>query len=292
MATLGTDKQWWPANPPTRQPDEVDMDTTRRETRRNVNLRLPFHDAQCAVVCHKKDATSTRKRTSTRTRSSGDQVRGRARARAHRGVRRARRRGGTARIAAAPSRDSRGPTGSGVGVARRSNRAGALDVPPRTPARSSTPTSSSRRTSATRKSSGTTAVVAHIVRTCSTWATLGTREQSWAPLAGASTQRGRLGHRRGDARPDVLQEGERERMRRRPRPVLFATLGMILGETPLSGISTSPSRRQMIHRGSFATAPRTRVARSRSLGDTVGKRLGFCPSGAPRRSWTRTRGVW
>ena len=27
------------------------MDTTRRETRRNVNLRLPFHDAQCAVVC-------------------------------------------------------------------------------------------------------------------------------------------------------------------------------------------------------------------------------------------------
>ena len=52
MATLGTDKQWWPTRePPTRQPDEVDMDTTRRETRRNVNLRLPFHDAQCAVVC-------------------------------------------------------------------------------------------------------------------------------------------------------------------------------------------------------------------------------------------------
>ena len=31
MATLGTDKQWWPTRePPTRQPDEVDMDTTRR----------------------------------------------------------------------------------------------------------------------------------------------------------------------------------------------------------------------------------------------------------------------
>jgi hypothetical protein len=52
MAALGTDQQWWPTrDPPSYQPDEVEMDKARRETRGNTNLRLPYHDLQCAVVC-------------------------------------------------------------------------------------------------------------------------------------------------------------------------------------------------------------------------------------------------
>ena len=52
MVALGTDQQWWPTrDPPSYQPDEVEMDKSRRETRGNTNLRLPYHDLQCAVVC-------------------------------------------------------------------------------------------------------------------------------------------------------------------------------------------------------------------------------------------------
>mmetsp|Transcript_14798 Transcript_14798/g.62455 ORF Transcript_14798/g.62455 Transcript_14798/m.62455 type:complete len:200 (-) Transcript_14798:3038-3637(-) len=143
----------------------------------------------------------------------GDQVRGRARARAHRGVRRARRRGGTRRADRRrhlPARAREAPTRSGVGVARRSIRAGAPRrarhrVRPRVRRhRRHHPEESRRRVQEQRhhRRRG-----AHRAGHAPHGQRGGLASNPGHRSRGRRRQRGRLGHRRGDARPDMLQEG-------------------------------------------------------------------------------------
>ena len=76
-----------------------------------------------------------------------------------------------------------------------------------------------------------------------------------------------------------FRNDERERMKKEAtEPVMFATLGMILGETPLSedfgeeSIEAADDPPRVFRKG--ATFPG--CAFTRSLGDATGKKLGVC----------------
>ena len=284
MATLGTDKQWWPTRePPTRQPDEVDMDTTRRETRRNVNLRLPFHDAQCAVVCQEgcypdKKAHVNQDTFILETKFAGEREHvligvfdGHGGAGEH-----------AAQITAAtfpreldrhrrdPELESHGDRTAPVPLDARATAYARAFV--------DTDVIIQKNLGDACKSSGTTAVVAHIVQDMlhmgnvgDSRAILGTAREGVDGNAGA-WDIVEVTHDQTCFRRD-----ERERMRKEAKePVLFATLGMILGETPLSedfgdeSIEAADDPPRVFRNG--ASYPG--CAFTRSLGDTVGKRLG------------------
>ena len=131
------------------------------------------------------------------------------------------------------------------------------------------------------KSSGTTAVVAHVIGDMLHMANVGD-SRAILGIEDLEGSRGRA------ARWDVVEvthdqtcfrNDERERMRKEAtKPVMFATLGMILGETPLSedfgeeSIEAADDPPRVFRNG--ASYPG--CAFTRSLGDTTGKQLGVC----------------
>ena len=132
------------------------------------------------------------------------------------------------------------------------------------------------------KSSGTTAVVAHVVGDMLHMANVGDSRA----ILGVEDLEGSRG--RGSNRWDVVEvthdqtcfrADERTRMRRdAAEPVMFATLGMILGETAMSeqfgeeSIESADDPPRVFRDG--ASYPG--CAFTRSLGDAVGKNLGVC----------------
>ena len=150
------------------------------------------------------------------------------------------------------------------------------------------------------RSSGTTALVAHIIgdmlhigNVGDSRALLGLTSRRNASSAPSSPARSPVWNPRNSsddpsARWEVLEvshdqtcfrNDERERMKREAtEPVMFATLGMILGETPLSedfgeeSIEAADDPPRVFKKG--ATFPG--CAFTRSLGDATGKKLGVC----------------
>ena len=150
------------------------------------------------------------------------------------------------------------------------------------------------------RSSGTTALVAHIIgdmlhigNVGDSRALLGLTSRRNASSAPSSPPRSPVWNPRNSsddpsARWEVLEvshdqtcfrNDERERMKREAtEPVMFATLGMILGETPLSedfgeeSIEAADDPPRVFKKG--ATFPG--CAFTRSLGDATGKKLGVC----------------
>jgi len=259
------------------------MDTTRRETRRNVNLRLPFHDAQCAVVCQEgcypdKKAHVNQDTFILETGFAGEREHvligvfdGHGAAGEH-----------AAQIAAAtfprelerhrrdPQLESHGDRSAPVPLDARATAYARAFV--------DTDLIVQKNLGDACKSSGTTAVVAHVVQDMlhmgnvgDSRAILGTAREGVDGNAGA-WDIVEVTHDQTCFRRD-----ERERMRKEAKePVLFATLGMILGETPLSedfgdeSIEAADDPPRVFRNG--ASYPG--CAFTRSLGDTVGKRLG------------------
>ena len=284
MAALGTDQQWWPTrDPPSYQPDEVEMDKARRETRGNTNLRLPYHDLQCAVVCQEgcypdKKAHVNQDTYILETQFGGEREHvligvfdGHGGAGEH-----------AAQIAAAtfprelekhrkdPSLESHGDRHAPVPTDAHTTAYARAFV--------DTDAAVQKNLGDACKSSGTTAVVAHIINDMlhmgnvgDSRAILGTARDGVDGNAGA-WDIVEVTHDQTCFRRD-----ERERMRKEAKePVLFATLGMILGETPLSedfgdeSIEAADDPPRVFRNG--ASYPG--CAFTRSLGDTVGKRLG------------------
>jgi len=150
------------------------------------------------------------------------------------------------------------------------------------------------------RSSGTTALVAHVIgdmlhmgNVGDSRALLGVEPRNDASSAPSSPEKRKNGNRRASLdgagpRWDVLEvshdqtcfrNDERERMKKEAtEPVMFATLGMILGETPLSedfgeeSIEAADDPPRVFRKG--ATFPG--CAFTRSLGDATGKKLGVC----------------
>ena len=153
------------------------------------------------------------------------------------------------------------------------------------------------------RSSGTTALVAHVIgdmlhmgNVGDSRALLGTAPRRKTSSSPSSPARSPTHRARRDASDDgteasrwevlevshdqtCFRNDERERMKKEAtEPVMFATLGMILGETPLSedfgeeSIEAADDPPRVFKKG--ATFPG--CAFTRSLGDATGKKLGVC----------------
>ena len=285
-------ERWWPTRaPPTSRSTDVVMDLERREVVSNTTVRLPFHDVELAVVCQEgcypEKASHVNQDCFLVQPNFGDD----------------------------PSQlllgvfDGHGGNGEHCAqiaasifpkklAARRADRSFASHgdrdavVPHREWDADESLQSYSRAfvdASDTivaelgdgAKSSGTTAVVAHVIGDMLHMANVGDSRA----ILGVETLEDSRG---GFARWDVVEvthdqtcfrNDERERMRKdATKPVMFATLGMLLGETPLSedfgqeSIEAADDPPRVFRNG--ASYPG--CAFTRSLGDTTGKQLGVC----------------
>ena len=189
------------------------MDKSRRETRGNTNLRLPYHDLQCAVVCQEgcypdKKAHVNQDTYILETQFGGEREHvligvfdGHGGAGEH-----------AAQIAAAtfprelekhrkdPSLESHGDRHAPVPTDAHTTAYARAFV--------DTDAAVQKNLGDACKSSGTTAVVAHIINDMLHMGNVGdSRAILGTARDGADGNAGDLGHRRGHPRPDMLQEG-------------------------------------------------------------------------------------
>lgn len=284
------DVKWWPTRPlPTRRVVTVIMDKDRREVVYNKDVSLPYHDVQLAVVCQEgcypdKKAHVNQDCFLLETEFEGDVKQlllgvfdGHGGSGEH-----------CAQIASsifpkkleACRRDKRlelhGDREANVPT----------DLEKSAYARAFTESNETvvRELEDSARSSGTTAVVAHIIGDMLHLANVG---DSRAILGINSNAAGGGGAGSDSAcawevvevthDQTCFRDDERERMRKQARePVTFATLGMILGEVPMSDnfgeetIEAADDPPRVFREGESYPG----CAFTRSLGDTVGKQLG------------------
>ena len=284
--------RWWPTRtPPTSNPTDVVMDLERREVVSNTTVHLPFHDVELAVVCQEgcypDKASHVNQDCFLVQPNFGDDP-----SQLLLGVFDGHGGNGEhcAQIASSIFPQKLAALRADQSFASHGDRDAV--VPHREwDANQSLQSYSCAFVDANdtivaelgdgAKSSGTTAVVAHVIGDMLHMANVGD-SRAILGIEDLEGSRGRA------ARWDVVEvthdqtcfrNDERERMRKEAtKPVMFATLGMILGETPLSedfgeeSIEAADDPPRVFRNG--ASYPG--CAFTRSLGDTTGKQLGVC----------------
>mmetsp|Transcript_9919 Transcript_9919/g.24455 ORF Transcript_9919/g.24455 Transcript_9919/m.24455 type:complete len:476 (-) Transcript_9919:296-1723(-) len=294
------DGKWWPQrSAPTRKCTAVEMDTARREEVHNRDVKLPFHDVQLGVVCQEGCYPDKKGHVNQdcfvfEPSFGGDDTQ------LLLGVFDGHGGGGEACAQIASTIFPKKLEALRKDRVRNKlevhgDRSAAVPTDPAVTAFGKAFVDSNetvvRELGDVSRSSGTTAVVAHII---GDMLHLGNVGDSRAILGVADTREEEEGKKAGgsSASDDVwavvevthdqtcFRADERERMRRDAAdPVMFATLGMILGEVAMSDdfgeetIEAADDPPRVFRSGESFPG----CAFTRSLGDTIGKKLGVSP---------------
>lgn len=279
------DGKWWPTRPPPKkQSVVVKLDPERREVVHNKKVKLPYHDFHIAVVCQEgcypdKKGHINQDCFVLETQFEGDDAQllmgvfdGHGGHGEH-----------CAQIASSIFPKKLEASRLDKTLEKHGGRGDAvpIDVAKTAYARAFTDSNETvvRELDKDARSSGTTAVVAHVI---GDMLHLGNVGDSRAILgiageSGASSSAWTVVEVTHDQ--TCFRYDERERMKKEATDsVMFATLGMILGEVELSEdfgeetIEAADDPPRVFRNGESYPG----CAFTRSLGDTVGKRLGVC----------------